>query len=182
MVKPDTATKTADYTILDSDNLRNILVDSRAGDVVITLPTLADNLEREIFIKVPYVGGKITVDGEGAETIDGETSIFLQGQHDFILVKATTAEWIVLSIRQTYNTGWINCSDWTNRHLGSATVNYNNLSGTFTVGEEIEEATSGNTGVIQSDTGSVLILKNVTGTGVFTNGRTLTGATSGATW
>ena len=42
-------------------------------------------------------------------------------------------------------------------------------------------ATSGNTGIITANTGSVLTLKDVTGTGVFIDGRELTGSDSGAT-
>ncbi|KKK58223.1 hypothetical protein LCGC14_3046620, partial [marine sediment metagenome] len=87
----------------------------------------------------------------------------------------------IIAPRESYDTGWINRSDWTNVHMGSAIVDYDNLSGTFTVGEVITEATSGNTGIITADTGSVLTLKDVTGTGVFIDGRELTGSDSGAT-
>lgn len=181
IIKTNSAVKTADYTILDSDNLRLILVNSISKDVTIILPTLADNQERELIIKATHAGGKIIIDGEGGETIDGALTFVLQSQYDFVKVKAIATEWVVLNFKAVYSSGWINTNDWLNRHLGSATIAYNNLSGTFIVGELITEEISGNTGIIQSDAGSILILKNVTGTGIFTNSRELTGSTSSAT-
>jgi hypothetical protein len=89
--------------------------------------------------------------------------------------------WYVLDLCTTLNIGGINTNDWTNRHLGNSQCPYDGLSGTFTVGEVITEATSGNTGIIMSDSGSLLVLKNVTGTGFWTNDRQITGGTSGAT-
>ena len=89
--------------------------------------------------------------------------------------------WIFGGARTTYSTGWINRTDWTNVHLGGVEITYDNLVGTFTVGETITEATSGNTGVIVSDSGTVLILSDVTNPGVFTDDREITGGTSGAT-
>jgi len=80
----------------------------------------------------------------------------------------------------TIDTGWINTNDWTNRHLGSIYLNYDNLVGTFTVGETITEAISGYTGAVMTDSGAILVLKDVVG-GFFTNNRQITGGTSGAT-
>ncbi len=81
----------------------------------------------------------------------------------------------------SYDTGWINRSDWTNVHMGSAVIDYDGLAGAFDVGETITEEISGNTGVVVSDSGSVLVLSDVTGTGVFTDDREITGGDSGAT-
>jgi len=172
---------TANYTILDDDGYEAIHVNPESGDVIVTLPTLADNTGRTLKIFVTHLGGKVTLDGEGAETVNGDAGFVMQSKYDHVTVFGGVSEWLILSGKQSYDTGWINTNDWTNRHLGSSTVNYDGLSGTFTVGELITEATSANTGIIQSDTGSVLILKNVTGTGIFTDGRELTGGTSGAT-
>ncbi|GAH64097.1 unnamed protein product, partial [marine sediment metagenome] len=80
-----------------------------------------------------------------------------------------------------FDTGWINRSDWTNVHLGDVRLEYDNRDGIFEVGEIITEEISGNTGIINSITATVLRLKEVTGTGVFSDNREITGASSGAT-
>jgi len=171
----------ADYTITDTDGYSIINVDPSARKVTVTLPTLADNLNRKIQIIVGTAGGDVVVDGEGSETINGLASILLGGQYDNLTVIGCATEWRILSGRASIDTGFINTNDWSNRHLGTSQVTYDGLSGTFIVGETVTEATSGNTGVITADSGTVLTLKNVTGTGIFTNDRQITGGTSGAT-
>jgi len=61
--------------------------------------------------------------------------------------------------------------------LGS--LDYDNLSGTFTVGEDITGGTSSAFGVIVSDDGSTLALKDCTG--LFNNNEEITGGSSSAT-
>lgn len=172
---------TSDYTITDSDGFDKFYINPTSGNITITLPTLADNADRNLRFLITDLGGKVTIDGEGGETIGGYSSIYMQSKNDNLEIIAEAGEWQIIKYSSKYDTGWQNRADWTNVHLGSSTVTYDNLSGTFTVGEIITEATSNNTGIIQSDTGSVLVLKNVTGTGIFTDGRQLTGSESGAT-
>lgn len=178
---------TGDYTILDDDGYDIVMVDSRGGNVTITLPTLAANQSRQITVIAQYLGGQITVDGEGAETVDGIAASVLQSKDDFVTVLGTTTEWKILSCKQVLSTGWINTNDWTNRHLGSINLGYDNLTGTFTVGEVVNEysdsaltTATGVSGIIISDSGSVLVLKNAV-KGTFTNNYYLKGATSAAT-
>ena len=178
---------TTDYTILDDDGYDIVMVDSRGGNVTITLPTLAANQSRQITVIAQYLGGQITVDGEGAEKIDGIAAVVLQSKDDFVTVVGTATEWKIVSCKQVMSTGWINTNDWTNRHLGSINLGYDNLTGTFTVGEVVLEysdsartTATGVSGIILSDSGSVLVLKNAV-KGTFTNNYYLKGATSSAT-
>lgn len=171
---------TADYAITDVFTYNTFLVDPSDGDITVTLPTVADNSDRVITVKVSVLGGKVTVDGEGGEEIEGAGSIYLQNLGDILTVISDGTQWNILKLRQSYDTGWINRSDWTNVHMGSVVLDYDNLAGAFTVGETITGA-GGDTGIVQSDTGSTLVLKNVTGTGVFVNDEVITGATSLAT-
>lgn len=177
--------KTTTYVILDNDGYGTILCDPRTGAFTVTLPTAAANTNRILRFIVSYAGGAVTIDGEGAETIqagaNSMTSIVLQSKGDKLMVVCNGTSWYVLDLCTTLSTGWQNRSDWTNVHLGNSQCPYDGLSGTFTVGEVITEATSGNTGIIMSDSGSLLVLKNVTGTGIWTNDRQITGGTSGAT-
>lgn len=179
---------TADYAILDNDGYMHIVVDSRTGDKTITLPTLSANQGRVITVSVAYAGGKVTVDGEGAELVDEWANINLQSQYDHVMVVGTATCWMVLKCRCLFDTGWIKTNDESNRHFGNVLCTYDTLSGVFLAGEVLQEySDSGRTtptamtGIIQSDSGTALILKNVTGGGNFTNNYYLKGLTSLAT-
>ena len=59
------------------------------------------------------------------------------------------------------------------------TLNYNNASGPFTVGETVTGGTSGATGEVFFDSGALMYVENVVG--AFDEGETITGGTSGST-
>ncbi len=182
MGAPSSVVKSANYTILDDDGYDLIFVDASARAVTITLPTLADNQERTITIKISTAGGAVTLAGEGAETIDGVTTKIMYEQYDFLVVRAVATEWTIIAKRQSMTTGWIKRSDWTEVHLGTVNVPYDGLSGTFFVGEKITGGSATHpTGYIISDSGSNLVVMRCAATGVFTNDEVITGSTSGAT-
>lgn len=171
----------ADYIITDTDGYDTICVNPTTGDVLITLPTLADNIGRKITVKVTHAGGRVTVDGEVAETIDGDASVYLQGQYDYITIEAKATGWNIISLRQTWQSGWLTRNDWTAVEFGSCELAYDNLGGAgFTVGEWIEDGTSGARGIIMADSGTVLKLKNVNGL-VFAENNEIVGDTSAET-
>ncbi len=88
------------YTVLDGDGYGLIEVTAGATTKVITLPTLADNLNRQITVVKEDTGiGKVQLDGEGAETINFGSdfltvSCFIKG--DSITVRATANGWKVV--------------------------------------------------------------------------------------
>ena len=174
-------TVTSDYTILDDDGFDKFYINPSERTLTITLPTLADNSDRKLLFLITDLGGKVTIDGEGAETIGGETSIAMQSKNDTLEIIAESGEWQIVQYNSRYDTGFINTNDFSNRHFGTSAFDYDNLSGNFIVGELITEETSGNTGIIQSDDETTLYVKNVTGTGIWTNNKEITGSTSGAT-
>jgi hypothetical protein len=119
---PKMAAKSADYTITD-DDADVFEITTGATDRTVTLPTLADNAGRIItVIKVDSASGTVTVDGEGAETIDGETSYVLPSQYNRITVLAGTSSWVVMDLKANYDAGWVANSDWTDL---TATVTHN---------------------------------------------------------
>ncbi len=93
------AAKSLSYTILDDD--ANVFeVTTGASDRTLMLPTLADNTDRVIEIhKVDAGAGLVIIDGEGAETIDGVTTIDLDSQYDYARVRAGTASWHLLEYK-----------------------------------------------------------------------------------
>lgn len=87
----------ADYTVLDADGYRSILVTTGAANRTITLPTAADNTDRILdIIKVDSGAGDVIVDGEGVETINGSTTRTLSGQWDRISVLCDGTSWYEL--------------------------------------------------------------------------------------
>jgi hypothetical protein len=85
----------ADYTILDDDP-DIIEVTTGAADVTITLPTLADNVgARKKIVKVDDGAGKVIVDGEGAEPVNGGTMWYVGSQYGFVTVDALSTLWLV---------------------------------------------------------------------------------------
>jgi hypothetical protein len=91
----------ADYTVLDDDDYEVIEATGGAGGITITLPTLADNAGRILkIIKVDADPGLIDIDGEGAETINGEAVQQLTSQYAAISLIAGTTEWKVLNAGQ----------------------------------------------------------------------------------
>lgn len=94
----ETSAKSADYTVTDSDGIQVVLMTTASTSRTVTLPTLADNLDREITVtKVDSGTGIVTVAGEGSETIGGAASVTLRGQYQSITLKAGASEWNIIS-------------------------------------------------------------------------------------
>ena len=106
------------YVILDDDKFDLITVAPTIARTEI-LPTLADNQGRVLTILNLNGVAVVTVDGEGAETINGRASEPLVSANNFITVVGTPATWVVLARKQDYETAYINRSDWTNVHPGT---------------------------------------------------------------
>lgn len=96
-----TSAKSADYTVLDTDGIRTILMTTSTVDRTVTLPTAADNANRIITVKkVDSAVNKCTIDGEGAETIDGSTTLDLYSQNDYVTVQSDGTGWHIISHRR----------------------------------------------------------------------------------
>ena len=151
-----------------------------SGIVEITLDELANSKYKRYRFLLED-DGYCSIVPDGVETINGlsELKLFTEGQ--FIEIIWTSSEWKIMNHNISIKGGLINNSDWTARHLGWVDVDYDIKSGTFIIGEYVEEEISGNRGKIIQDTGSTLTLVYITSGGVFTDNRELTGDESGAT-
>lgn len=154
--------------------------------ITIDLPPAANCYGKEILFK-QLTNRRVIIDGNSSETIDGDLEIYLSGQYSFLKIACDGSNWFVKSYQDYIDSGWISCSDWTNRHLGTVEVDYDNLSGTPILGETV--VCSGGiapTGIIYDiidgggGTGTLKLLF-VTNQGLFGNNLTLTFSVSGAT-
>lgn len=75
-----------------------ILVDASSGGVVITLPAALTNDGRYYFIKkIDSSNNPVVIEGDvSAETIDGEASISLGLQYQYIMVRCDGTVWHIL--------------------------------------------------------------------------------------
>ncbi len=95
----DLLARSNDYTINDTD--KNIIpVTTGVDNRTIILPTLADN-QGKVFIisKVDDGAGRVIIDGEGAEVIDGVTTIDLDSQYDYAMLIALPNHWNLLDYK-----------------------------------------------------------------------------------
>jgi hypothetical protein len=83
------------YTISDGDGFGKYICDTSSGDITITLPTLADNQNRELEFYHQTGGNLLTIDGEGAETIGNLSQIELPKGEDRLKIIGTTPEWVI---------------------------------------------------------------------------------------
>ncbi|KKM94588.1 hypothetical protein LCGC14_1196870, partial [marine sediment metagenome] len=117
----------ANYIVLDGDGYKVVLVTTGASDRTITLPTASANKRRQLtVIKADSGAGKVIIDGEGAETINGATTENLVSQYDYLKVVCDGSNWLVLDRKQSFETAWLlnelggaGVGDWTNVHLGN---------------------------------------------------------------
>lgn len=85
-------TKATNYTVVVGDLGKKINVDTTGGDVTITMVsaiTAADG-----FLSIQNVGtGSVSIEGAGAQTVNGATSIKLLGQFDSADLSSDGADW-----------------------------------------------------------------------------------------
>ncbi len=92
-------TVTAATTILTGEEGEDegILADgSSGGSFTVTMPKVTDDVIDAYIIKNIGASGTITVDGDGAELIDGATTIALASQWDCAVLATDNVEWHVI--------------------------------------------------------------------------------------
>jgi hypothetical protein len=88
-----TVEEVAVNTTLDETNSVE-LVDASGGAITITLPAAANVTNRHYWIKkIDSSGNSVTVDGNGAETIDGSATAILSVQYDAIHIVCDGTGW-----------------------------------------------------------------------------------------
>ncbi len=92
--------KSAAYTITIGDYNKTILANAAGGAFTLTLPPAASAGEGfPIFIKkTDNSANAVTIDGNGAETIDGFSSITLNNEDEAVLLHSDGVTWYIISI------------------------------------------------------------------------------------
>jgi len=83
--------KTSTYTVDNED----CIVNCTSGTFTVTLPT-AVGLTGQYFVVKNSGTGVITIDGDGAETIDGAANKILAVQYESMTLVSNGANWIIV--------------------------------------------------------------------------------------
>jgi hypothetical protein len=101
-------TKTANYTVTVDDSTKIIYVDATSGNITISLlaSATAGNGFPITVKKSDSSTNTVTVDGNGAETIDGSLTYVLRRQYEGVTLRADSSNWIIEStaFENTYTT------------------------------------------------------------------------------
>lgn len=114
----------ADYTVTDGDQVRTVGMTTGATDRTVTLPTAADNTNRIITAKkVDSGAGTLTIDGEGAETIDGSTTRIIASQYAAVTVQSDGTSWHTISQEIVNQSHVYTFNSWNPSGTGSTSTN-----------------------------------------------------------
>ena len=192
------STIVSNLTISDTDYLGSILVGhtSTTALVTVTLPTVADNIERRI--RIQNTGTGLTkIDGEGAETISlfgtALSQVYLLTEDDYVELVSEGTEWKVEHCYISMITNMLNKADWTDTYGGSAFTYDNKSAAVDLTGQHIQIADGGSLqkAVILYDSGGTgasgtmyvyYITDRTTSLGVWTNNQTCTCGSGGYTF
>jgi hypothetical protein len=153
----------ANYTILDDDGYGWIKVTTGNSDRTINLPTVAANTNRQITIgKVDSGSGKVIIDGENAETINGAATYNVIPQYDNVILRSNGTFWEVLS---SYVLTSNRVSDATELNTASVIVKRDG-SGNFAAGTITASLTGNCSGSSGSCTGNAVTSSSCTGNSV----------------
>jgi hypothetical protein len=116
----------SNYTILNNDGFDYYVMTktTSSGTSTYTLPASpTTGLIKRIKLDQQSTGFSdyLIIDGNG-KTIEGNSTLQLNGNGDFINIIYDGTEWRQFGFQASYETGWINRSDWTNVHIGSNTT------------------------------------------------------------
>lgn len=90
-------TKTGAYTLLTTDD--TIIADATSAGFTLTLPTAASASAGKIYkiVKVDSTNNQVTIDGNGSETIDGSTTVYLDSQYQSVQIVSDGSNWFAVS-------------------------------------------------------------------------------------
>jgi len=87
--------KSADYTVVAGDDGKTIEVDATDGAIAVSLPDLAAGADgfTVTVLKTDSSTNAVTIDGDGADTINGAATYALESQHEAVVLKWNGTAW-----------------------------------------------------------------------------------------
>lgn len=132
------------YVVLDGDNYTTFLFSTGGSNRTLTLPTAADNTNRVIRVKkIDSGSGRVTVDGENTETVEGAADIRLFAQNDGVTLQCNGTTWYVVASFRPPNSQVV--LDTGNGH-GSTNTHIRRFTNSSVVGAGISYADSATLG------------------------------------
>lgn len=96
LLKPSVVSVTSAYSATDLDSV--ILVNATGGAITVTLPDTAVVTGKQLTIKKTDVSvNVVTVDGNGAQTIDGAATASLAAQNKYISIVSDGTAWHIVA-------------------------------------------------------------------------------------
>lgn len=103
-----TVSKTANYTVLESDRDKLILADATSGAITISLlaaATAGDGFRLAVK-KTDSSGNAVTIDGSGSETVDGALTLALSNQNEVAILMCNGSNWFVVNSAAAQSTSF----------------------------------------------------------------------------
>jgi hypothetical protein len=130
-----TVSKSANYTVAETDRDKLILVDATSGAITISLlaaATAGDGFQVAIK-KTDSSTNAVTLDGNASETIDGSTTASLSTQNDVAILTCNGTGWYVTNSAAAQSTSFIS-DDATNANVTNLITLQHTTTGTPTNG------------------------------------------------
>ena len=90
--------KSADYTLLTTDNIDVILMTTGASTKTVTLAAAASSTGRKLTVKkVDSGAGTVVLDGNASETIDGQPTAVITTQYSFMQIVCDGSNWHIIA-------------------------------------------------------------------------------------
>lgn len=84
-------------TLSETIGLNTKLIDATSGNITITLPTAVSNVAAFIIKKVDSSTNTVTIDGNASETIDGDLTLTIYDQYNYIEIISDGTNWKVIN-------------------------------------------------------------------------------------
>jgi len=85
---------TSNTTLADIDQV--VDVNASGGEVTIILPAVDNNQRKISIIKVDASAFQVIIDGNGSETINGDTTLILEFQYDAATLVSSSTGWRII--------------------------------------------------------------------------------------
>lgn len=88
--------KTANFTITETNGLITYLVNATGGAITVILPTAAGNQSYFVIKKTDSTANIVTIDPYSSETIDNSSTLPLNDQYNYVGIISNGVNWVVI--------------------------------------------------------------------------------------